>query len=433
MAAPPPPGYGAPPPGYGAPPPGYGQPPPPGYGQQLPVAYGQVMQPPQQVMSDDIFGPQFNIKQKVTKRDLLENTLGVEMGNFYNVQPFGEKGNKNSELPWKMYVDEKSDNWCGRICCGPTRGLTFDVFYPKKESEGGMKILELKKPFICCEPCCACCCCFCTGCCKPKFEVTATENFPGNKRGEAYKIGYVQDHCQVCGTREEIHKTSDGGEKHLYTIKGSCCQCGACLPAGGSASYPIYDGEHHDREIGEFKKMGGGIKQFAMELLADAQTFQVTCPDNAHNEEKALLLAAGLMVDLQYYEQTNDKPDELGGYADMVFYNEKSSIRSSSSSASGASDYSLRVANFPSSSSCNSDTDHSCGAAGMKMKNKSGSSSTSGAAGVAGKANYGATGWTTSECEDFSSDDAGATATSSPSTRKAQSSGASGVFEESEL
>ncbi len=116
----------------------------------------------------------------------------------------------------------------------------------------------------------------------------------------------------------------------------------------------------------------------------------------------------------------------------MVFYNEKSSLRSSSSSASGASDYSLRVANFPSSSSCNSDTDVEHSGAAGKMKNKAGSS-TSGTAGVGGKANYGATGWTTSE--DVSSDDAGATTSSPGSTFKAQtSSGAgSGGFEESEL
>ncbi|CAD7953448.1 unnamed protein product [Amoebophrya sp. A120] len=330
---------------------------PPGQQQQVfnygsfPVTQGAVLNPPPQ-QSLDIFGPEFTIKQKVTKRDLLENTLGVEMGNFYNVQPFGHSGDKNSELPWKMYVDEKSDNWCGRICCGPTRGLTFDVFYPKKEKDGGMKILELNKPFICCEPCCACCCCFCTGFCKPKFTVTATEHFPGNTTGGKYEIGYVQDHCQLCGTREEIHKirsANDSGSTksgccgdskytHLYTIKGTCCQLGACLPAGGSAKYPIYKGDNNKEKVGMFTKMGKGVMQFVQELLADAQTFKVTCPPDARAEEKALLLAAGLMVDLQYYEQTNDKPEEMEGYGNMIgglFYPDKAS--SSASSEAGCS------------------------------------------------------------------------------------------------
>eukprot|EP00392_Amoebophrya_sp_AT5.2_P006179 g6189.t1 len=266
--------------------------------------YGAMAAPPAQVTAagipNDPFGDWFLLKQKVTKRDLIENTMGVELGNFYTVAPKDAYGGDMA----KLYIDERDSNWCGRICCGPNRGATFDVFYGAKAAEGGSRIISLKKDFVC--QCCACCCCICTSFCKPRIDVYAAPQAVGGAR----EIGYVQDHCVCCGTREEIYQAS--GE-HAYTIKGSACQLGACCPAGFDAKYEITDTRTGAK--GLLTKDGSGVGNFVKDLLADAQTYIVKLPEGATPDDKTLLLAGSMMVELVYYEDTNDKPNELGGIA----------------------------------------------------------------------------------------------------------------------
>ncbi|CAD7926196.1 unnamed protein product [Amoebophrya sp. A120] len=274
----------------------------------------------------DVLGQELFIRQKVTAYDFVELLCGLEMGNKYELYPV--KDDKN--LPM-MHIDERGTNWCQRICCGTIRGLTFDVFYGRPQlvmapviaqagpvipglndeknrddakNAPGVPLLEIKKGISCQGLACLCCYCgpqCCTACCRPKIHVHATEHAVGGRR----KIGYVQDHNRFCGSRQEVYLgANDDAATHTFTVEGSSCQLGALCCAGFEAKYAIKEAGSN-KEVGLLKKEAVTGTQLLLEFVADAQIFRVTPPDPVTLDEKAMLLAAAMMVELQYYEGQN--------------------------------------------------------------------------------------------------------------------------------
>ncbi len=195
-------------------------------------------------MPNDPFGEKFRVEQLVMKRDICEALTGCECGNRYSVVP-------ESPNMTRMYVTEDSTCLC-KVCCGAMRELKFDVFYGgryedrKMRGDNDPQIIQFDKPFVC--QCCSCPC-ICTDFCRPKAIVKWTGDAFGGKRN----IGHVQDHCQLCGVREEIYNAN---AEHIYTVKGGCCQCGALCPCG-DALYEVVDRKFPgERVVGKVEKKG---------------------------------------------------------------------------------------------------------------------------------------------------------------------------------
>eukprot|EP00392_Amoebophrya_sp_AT5.2_P016652 g16930.t1 len=222
---------------------------------QAPMQMGMAATPG---VTNDPFGGKFRVQQLLTKREIFEACCGCECGNRYLVRP---------EQPGMttLAVDEDS-TFLQKLCCGAQRGLTFNVHYGDQQAP---TILQMHKPF----------------------------GFGGHRN-----IGYVQDHCACCGVHEEIFNSRD---QHLYTVTGSCVQCGACCPCG-DARYDVVEAKS-GRNVGAVVKTSRGCGQCLQEAFADVQGFDVTAPGNAGADEKALLMATALMIDLQYYEREQDK------------------------------------------------------------------------------------------------------------------------------
>ncbi len=80
--------------------------------------------------------------------------------------------------------------------------------------------------------------------------------------------------------------------------------------------YDIYDLRRDYEQCGNMKKKGGGCQQCMKEMLLDLENYEVNPPSHATMDEKALLLAALMMIELQYYEdRSEDKKDGLEGPA----------------------------------------------------------------------------------------------------------------------
>mmetsp|Transcript_16928 Transcript_16928/g.41967 ORF Transcript_16928/g.41967 Transcript_16928/m.41967 type:complete len:268 (-) Transcript_16928:458-1261(-) len=248
--------------------------------------------PAQKGMPNDPFGDQFRVEQLMMKRDCIEFFFGVEMGNRYAVKPL------NKEMT-QMYITETSTCFC-KVCCGASRAAAFDVFYggdyDGRNGRKDPKILQLEKPWVC--PCCDFCCIGCTAFQRPKMTVKWTDDAFGGSRS----AGHVQDHCQCCGFREELH-TAKG--EHAYTVRGSCWQAGMCCPCYDATLDVVDRKGEGERVVGNVTKRAGDCGQAAKEAFLDLQNFDVKAPEDATPDEKALLVATALMLDLQYFENQN--------------------------------------------------------------------------------------------------------------------------------
>ncbi len=153
----------------------------------------------------DVLGDQFYIIQKVSKRDIVENLVGVELGNKYTVKAMDYYDN---QIGPNLYISEDS-SWFQKCCCGPSRSLTFELFAGDNAKDNAYegefagnhvfcrkhdaapssgKVLRMKKDFVC--QCC-CCPCLCTSFCKPRFDVQAVVPNYSTGRSSFKNIGIL--------------------------------------------------------------------------------------------------------------------------------------------------------------------------------------------------------------------------------------------------
>ena len=74
-----------------------------------------------------------------------------------------------------------------------------------------------------------------------------------------------------------------------------------------SANFDILDGTSN--KVGQITKMSA---QSYSEVVTDADSYQVSFPQQASAEDKLLLIALGLMIDYQYFESSSNDTNKRG-------------------------------------------------------------------------------------------------------------------------
>ena len=144
-----------------------------------------------------------------------------------------------------------------------------------------------------------CACLFLCACCtRPTFNIFINE---GNE-----KIGYIREIRTACDPTLNVFSKYDTLK---YTISGSCCQCGYCckdLCCGmcNSATFSIYNGAEKKKEkpegtISKIKFSGNKVKP-------DYEQSTIVYPIQASCEDKVLILAAALFIQILYFQNINN-------------------------------------------------------------------------------------------------------------------------------
>lgn len=234
--------------------------------------------PKQQAMAggDEIFQNQNKIMIK--QEFAVLECFGCEAKNRYRVTvPNGEEEGPNVFL----YVDEDS-GCCERICCSVNRSLTLNVH------QGGAKegpvVQSMHKPFHL-QGCL---------CCRPKFEVY------GGPKGASDQIGTIKDPWACCKMDQRI---LDAPGNTLFTTYGSICQIGMCCPCCASVDFAIKKG---GEKVGNISK-----RPMTMgECCKKTNRFIIDFPPDATPVEKRLIFAAGMLCDLEYFEQNKNNNNQ---------------------------------------------------------------------------------------------------------------------------
>lgn len=184
----------------------------------------------------------------------------------------------NEEGDVFLYIDEDS-NCFERICCSTNRSLTLRVHQGKTKDDPIVQ--EMYKPF------------HCQGCCfmRPHFDV-----FVGSKEGGGQQIGSIDDPCKCCVMDQQINNKN--GDT-IYTTNGSICQCGMCCPICAPVSFDV---SKDGNKVGEITKPPLNLT----ECCCATNRFVVDFQNINDNEEKRLIFAAAMLLDLEYFEQNKN-------------------------------------------------------------------------------------------------------------------------------
>lgn len=228
------------------------------------MAAQQLVAPIQNMMGfgDPLGDGPLLIRQKI---DLLEAVTGCEAKNRYSV---------NED---EFFIREESD-CLPRTFCGKNRPLKMYV-HRGKNKEGDVlyvfdKSCHMDSPLPVPMPCM-----------RPEMKIMNPEMEP---------IGRVYDQCSCCALTQQIFDKEDN---RIYDVNGSLLQCGLYIPCCGNVDFDVTkvgDAE----EKGKIAKIFGGCA----ELIAGVNQFQLDFPPAATGDQKALILGATMLADLQYFE-----------------------------------------------------------------------------------------------------------------------------------
>jgi hypothetical protein len=282
----------------------------PGYGVQPGYMPQQGMQPvvTQPIMSQPMAGvpvfmgiPQLIYSQdplqelsmsiKATIRqqpELLEIVTGCETENRYHV--FTTLNNGTEKYLFKC----KEESTCFQRQCCPSDTREFNMrikhISSQVDFQGGFEnyYATFVKPFKC-----TCCC-------------LARPSIVGLLHSNNQPFGEVTELCTCCNPIFEVRN----GGMLKYTITIDCCQCGfCCRKSCGKLNYveaQIHNGNEEGPIVGNIIKRAA---QNMMEMIGDADTYDINFPKDATPEEKFTLIMAGLFLDYRYYE-TNASDDK---------------------------------------------------------------------------------------------------------------------------
>ena len=138
--------------------------------------------------------------------------------------------------------------------------------------------------------------------CRPEMTVTLNDG--------GINVGHII-HVFTCFDPEfEVY---DSNNNLKYIVSASCCQCGiffanTFLGKCCEATFQIYTPGTKDVVGTIIKKVANSA-----ELYTDADSYQINFPANADPKDKLLLIALGLMIDYQYFEQSPADEEEKNG------------------------------------------------------------------------------------------------------------------------
>jgi hypothetical protein len=219
------------------------------------------------------------IKQKM---DLLEMMSGCEQGNTYNVFPLGKDGDKKGRKFYK--AKEKSGCFSKQCMSADCRPFSLKVNLDDDDEQfDNEPFLILDRP------------CKCTFMCleRPEMTVFCVED------GKNDFIGKIKDVWTCCNIVLEIIG-EDGGLR--YILEASCCQLGFHCKGPMDACQTIdFEIKSPSGEIvSTLQKKSPGC---AAAMVSEATNFVVHFPNKATKEDKALLMAATMLLDYRYFEE----------------------------------------------------------------------------------------------------------------------------------
>lgn len=211
----------------------------------------------------------------------LQCLTGCELQNRYYVYPLGaDWKSKNGS---KMLKCKETSGCIQRQLCSPhCRAFSMDT-YNKDYFDNNKDIapfLHFERPFKCT--------CFCLE--RPEMEVRCNEN-----QQQVY-IGKVKNPFKWFTLICEIY---DQNNQLKYSIEGDCCQCGVIFegPCCQNAELII---KQDGMPVGTLKRVMGSIVKNCFMTNA---CFAVTFPKNSSAYDRALFIAATIMIDFAYFER----------------------------------------------------------------------------------------------------------------------------------
>ena len=85
-----------------------------------------------------------------------------------------------------------------------------------------------------------------------------------------------------------------------YTIVGSCCQCGVICQGPCCQEVELQILNVAAEQVGTLRRVKASILQNVVETVAN---FTVTFPQHSNGPDRALLIAATIMLDYTYFEK----------------------------------------------------------------------------------------------------------------------------------
>mmetsp|Transcript_14693 Transcript_14693/g.30957 ORF Transcript_14693/g.30957 Transcript_14693/m.30957 type:complete len:253 (-) Transcript_14693:148-906(-) len=221
-----------------------------------------------------------------TRRGWCQECLGCEARDEYKFFKEGEKNEFATAL--------EDSGFCIRYCFAPCHPFKMSV----AEVGTSAELLSIDRPCACPVGACKCCC-----------YQTMTVTSGGQP------MGSVKEQCYCCVPR---FKAFDEAGKELYKIHQPTCCGGMCInccaegnPCGKGcckASFRIYPASQ-DKTDGDAPYIGTILKKpksFATEVFTDANAFDLTFPESASTDEKALLIGSAMFFNANFFERENN-------------------------------------------------------------------------------------------------------------------------------
>ena len=147
--------------------------------------------------------------------------------------------------------------------------------------------VDILKPFKCT--------CFCLA--RPEMVVTFGE-------GDKQCLGIIREPFSCC---DPVFAIYDEKGELKYNIHADCCQCGLIFnnTCCGKLSEVLFNIFELSNPVGSIVKK----RATSNELFSTADSYQINFPSEATPTDKMLLIAAGLMIDYQYFEDLPSKND----------------------------------------------------------------------------------------------------------------------------
>ena len=214
----------------------------------------------------------------------LEQITGCESPNRYYVFSQSPQGGMKLLFKCKEY-----SSCCMRNCC-TANSREFNMIIKHVANSAGLDenfstpFVDIKKPFKLT--------CFCLD--RPEMII----NYGSNGQ----RLGRIKQPFSCC---DPIFYTFNSSGTHRYIIHADCCQCGLICANNfcGKLSevlFNIYKPDNLNIPCGTIRKKSAT----GSELVTSADSYQVNFPNDASPEDKMVLIAAGLMIDYQFFEES---------------------------------------------------------------------------------------------------------------------------------
>jgi len=177
-----------------------------------------------------------------------------------------------------------------RLLLSPCHPFKISVL----ESGTNAEIISMDRPFNCPVGGCKCCC---------YQQATITSG--------GQSMGSIKEQCWYCVPQFMAY---DADQKEIYKMHAPTCLGGMCInccaegnPCGKGcckASIRVYPASQEDTD-GDAPYAGVILKKpksLATELFTDAAAFDLTFPDSANADEKALLIGSAMFFNANFFE-----------------------------------------------------------------------------------------------------------------------------------